>query len=164
MPSEPIEDTYDWLDTDQNYPLDPDHTFGWRQRDQIAGTEDGWLSPWCEEHNTCVRPQRTAHVNSSEEEKRTWIRENRAWIEAVCRDQQRAQAYRAKGSSATFNRQPLSSHGSGTALDINTSQTVTHLALWSEETGGQVIAPITPVTMQQGDTLTIKVGDLNLEA
>lgn len=91
MEDESIEDTYDWLDTDENYPLDSAHTFGWRPwvRPQgVISSDNDWLSPWCEEHNVCVRDQKTANVASSDEERREWIAEHRDRLVKKCLEQQ----------------------------------------------------------------------------
>lgn len=96
MGVESLEDTseYDWLDTDQNYPLDPPHTYGWREQNGQGPTpsdvdEDGivWLYPWCEEHNVCVRTQRTAMATSSSEERREWIADHRKKLDLKCVEQ-----------------------------------------------------------------------------
>lgn len=89
MKEESIEDTYDWLDTDENYPLDPTHIFGWKHLNPHGvGNKPEWLRPYCTEHDHIVRAQPTASPDSSDEERREWITENRSKLVKECQQQE----------------------------------------------------------------------------
>lgn len=119
MSDESLEDTYDWLDTDENYPLDPIHVFGWQEHPSMAL----WLRPWCEEHGNVVREQATAEMTSSEEDRREWIAENRQKLVKTCNEMQKTQKYARRGQMT------WASPSAGPA-------TVTHVAVWDAASGG----------------------------